>query len=92
MNAKCVFQIWEKKNTKRDIIVYDKIHNDFEFLKFGEKDESNQPTPPQNADFAIKAYGANCGEIVTKNLNKLRPKSWHWIKSNININLLKKRF
>jgi hypothetical protein len=36
-----------------------------------------------NADFVVKAYGTNCGEIITENLEILRPKSWHWIKSNI---------
>lgn len=92
MNAKCVFQIWKKSNVKRKIIVYDKKHNDFQFLKHGPKDEKNQPTPPKNADFVIKAYGSNCGEIKDNNLNSLRPKSWHWIKANIDIEELKKRF
>lgn len=40
----------------------------------------------------MKAYGSNCGEIRTENLQNLRPKSWHWIKSNIDIQILKKRF
>ena len=39
----------------------------------------------------IKAYGGNCGQIVDSNLQSLRPKSWHWIKSNIDIQLLKNR-
>ena len=43
-------------------------------------------------DFALKAYGANCGEIVDGDLSHLRPKSWHWIKSNIDVTELKKRF
>lgn len=92
MSAKCCFQIWKRTENKRPIVIYDKTHEDFEFIKHGPKDENNQPTPPKNADFAIKAYGCNCGEIVEENLNKLRPKSWHWIKSNINKNVLKKRF
>lgn len=92
MNAKCVFQIWIKKETKRNVIRYDKTHKDFMFVKLGPKDINNQPTPPINADFALKAYGSNCGEIVDSNLNELRPKSWHWIKSNINVDKLKKRF
>lgn len=61
-------------------------------VKLGEKDNNCQPTPPVGADFVIKAYGSNCGEIVTKKLDKLRPKSWHWIKSNINVETLKERF
>lgn len=92
MTAKCCFQIWIKKQNKREKIIYDKTHCDFKFLKHGPKDIKNQPTPPQNSDFVIKAYGVNCGEIVDKNLETLRPKSWHWIKSNIKIDLLKNRF
>jgi hypothetical protein len=61
-------------------------------MSFGPKDENGQPTPPVGADFAIRAYGGKCGEIVTENLDKLRPKSWHWIKSNISIPLLIERF
>lgn len=92
MTAKCCFQIWIKKDKKREKVIYDKIHNDFNFLKYGPKDKNNQPTPPENCDFVVKAYGSNCGEIVDTNLEVLRPKSWHWIKSNIDIDLLKKRF
>ena len=58
----------------------------------GPKDKNNQPTPPKNADFAMKAYGSNCGEIKETNMYNLRPKSWHWIKSNINKQLLIERF
>lgn len=92
MTAKCCFQVWIKTKEKRKIITYDKTHKDFVFLKFGPKDKNNQPTPPKNSDFALKAYGSNCGEIKDKNLDILRPKSWHWIKSKIDINLLKERF
>lgn len=92
MNAKCCFQIWRKTDKPRNIIIMDKTHKDFNFVSLGEKDEDNQPTPPKGADFVLKAYGSNCGEIVETGLDKLRPKSWHWIKSNINVNLLKQRF
>ena len=92
MDAKCCFQIWEKRDYKRDKVIYDKIHSDFTFLKLGPKDSNNQPTPPKNSDFVIKAYGSNCGEIKDTNLEQLRPKSWHWIKSNISIDELKNRF
>jgi hypothetical protein len=92
MTAKCCFQIWIKKNTKRRKIIYDKSHSDFIFVKYGPKDKNNQPTPPKNCDFAIKAYGANCGKIMENDLHILRPKSWHWLKSNIDIELLKNRF
>lgn len=92
MSAKCCFQIWKRTDKKRKKTVYDKTHKDFDFLKYGEKDENNQPTPPNNADFVIKAYGSNCGEINSKDLELLRPKSWHWIKSKIDVQILKNRF
>jgi hypothetical protein len=83
MAVKCCFQIWEKKDIQRDFVDLPKKHNDWEFLKLGEKDASGQPTPPANADFALRAYGSTIGEIKTEGLPYLRPKSWHWIKSNI---------
>ena len=92
MTAKCCFQIWVKSKIKRNKVIYDKTHNDFHFLKYGPKDKNNQPTPPKNYDFVIKAYGTNCGEMVDTNLEVLRPKSWHWLKSNIDVELLKNRF
>lgn len=92
MNAKCCFQIWIKKRSKRSIQKLKTTHEDWEFLKFGPKDSNNQPTPPEGADFALRAYGGKCGEIVTENLSQLRPKSWHWIKSKIDKNELIKRF
>jgi hypothetical protein len=92
MGAKCCFQIWKKKEIKRPIVEYAKTHKDFEFLKYGPKDEDGQPTPPEGADFSLKAYGSNCGKIVIEDLDALRPKSWHFIKSKIDTILLKKRF
>lgn len=85
MNAKCCFQIWTRKDEKRKKIKLPKTHRDWEFLAMGPLEkreglEKMQPTPPEGASFAMKAYGSNCGEIVTKGLQKLRPKSWHWIK------------
>jgi hypothetical protein len=92
MAAKCCFQIYQIQQTLRKTITLKTKHPDWEFLSFGPKDGNNQPTPPINADFAIRAYGGKCGEIVTKDLQSLRPKSWHWIKSNIDISLLISRF
>jgi len=43
-------------------------------------------------DFVIRAYGGKCGYIQISELQLLRPKSWHWIKSNIDIQLLIDRF
>ena len=88
MSVKCCFQIWEKKENKRVLVELPKIHNDWEFLKLGKRDSVGQPTPPLNADFALRAYGGKIGEIKTEGLNKLRPKSWHWFKSNIDKNIL----
>jgi hypothetical protein len=83
MMAKCCFQIWEKKVVKREMVRLPISHNDWEFLGFGPKDCNGQPTPPDKSDFALRAYGGKCGEIVTEGLKFLRPKSWHWIKSKI---------
>jgi hypothetical protein len=92
MSAKCSFKIWIKKNVKRSKQIYDKTHKDFNFVKHGPKDEDGQPTPPTDVHFAVKSYGSNCGVIQNDGLEKLRPKSWHWIKSNICVIELKKRF
>tara|TARA_Y100000389_G_scaffold204918_1_gene260793 strand:+ start:12229 stop:13080 length:852 start_codon:yes stop_codon:yes gene_type:complete len=92
MMAKCCFQIWEKSENAREIIKLPTIHNDWQFMKMGELDSNNQPTPPDGADFAIRAYGGSIGQIEISNLMDLRPKSWHWIKSNIDINILMQRF
>jgi predicted RNA methylase len=92
MMAKCCFQIWEKRDTERPIIELSTKHDDWDFLGFGPKDAKGQPTPPEGADFAMRAYGGKCGEIVDTGLEILRPKSWHWIKSKINKNTLIERF
>ena len=88
MSVKCCFQIWEKKENKRELVELPKIHNDWEFLKLGKRDSAGQPTPPLNADFALRAYGGKIGDIKTEGLNELRPKSWHWFKSNIDKKIL----
>jgi len=90
MSVKCCFQIWEKKDIdiEREFIDLPKTHDDWEFLKLGTTDALGQPTPPENADFALRAYGGTIGEIKTEGLMELRPKSWHWLKSNIDKNTL----
>jgi hypothetical protein len=88
MSVKCCFQIWEKRENKRDLIELPKAHNDWQYLKLGKRDSTGQPTPPLNADFALRAYGGKIGDIKTEGLNELRPKSWHWFKSNIDKKLL----
>jgi len=92
MMVKCCFQIWEKREEKREFHDLPTLHDDWDFLDFGPKDSNGQPTPPDGADFAIRAYGGKCGEIVKNNLQTLRPKSWHWIKSKIDTNVLINRF
>jgi hypothetical protein len=92
MMVKCCFQIWEKREVKRQFIDLPISHIDWDFLSFGPKDSKNQPTPPINADFAMRAYGGNIGFIKTEGLDKLRPKSWHWFKSNIDKDILINRF
>ena len=92
MMVKCCFQIWEKREEKRKFHDLPTLHDDWDFLDFGPKDSNGQPTPPDGADFAIRAYGGKCGEIVKINLQILRPKSWHWIKSKIDTNVLINHF
>jgi predicted RNA methylase len=94
MSVKCCFQIWQKKDHIRPLIKLPVKHIDWKFIPFGPKDNKGQPTPPKNIDFAIRAYGGNIGEIKTdeEDLESLRPKSWHWIKSNIDKNILIERF
>jgi hypothetical protein len=92
MQAKCCFQIWEKKEICRNIIELPISHNDWDFLTLGPLDKNNQPTVPKDADFALRAYGGKCGYIIVKDLEKLRPTSWHWIKSKINTQTLIQRF
>ena len=83
MNAKCCFQIYIKKNILRQKKKINTLHNDFEFLNYNIIDK--KLIPPINCDFALKAYGNNCGLIQTDNIKNLRPKSWHFIKSKINV-------
>lgn len=92
MMVKCCFQVWEKRSTQRELVELPTTHDDWEFLGFGPKDSNGQPTPPNGADFAIRAYGGKCGEIVDTGLEDLRPKSWHWIKARVDIKTLVDRF
>ena len=92
MMVKCCFQIWEKIETKRPFIDLPTTHTDWKFLKLGPKDTNGQPTPPLTADFAMRAYGGNIGEIKTEGLNKLTAKSWHWFEMNIDKHILIDRF
>ena len=92
MMVKCCFQIWEKTTDTREKIDLPTCHIDWQFLSLGPIDQKGQPTPPADADFALRAYGGKIGEIRTEGLSELRPKSWHWIKSTIDKKELIRRF
>lgn len=85
INIKCCFQIWEKNDNLRQIEKLDLKHKDWNFLNYKKDDILN-------SDFAIRAYGGNCGEICIHNFESLNPKGWHFIKSNIEKNILKNKF
>lgn len=92
MMVKCCFQIWQRKDEERETIRLSTKHNDWDFLPYGPLDDDKQPTPPNGADFALRAYGGKIGDIRTEGLSELRPKSWHWIKANIDTQELIHRF
>jgi hypothetical protein len=92
MAAKCCFQIWKRRLDARPFIKLPTTHPDWEFMGFGPNDEQGQPTPPIGADFAIRAYGGACGEIVETGLENLYPKSWHWIFARMDRTVLRDRF
>ncbi len=91
MGVKCCFQIWIRTHTPRIPVIFPTTHPDWEFLPFGPKDAAGQPTPPRGADFALRAYGGKIGDIRRDGLDMLRPKSWHWIKSRIDVDTLVER-
>jgi hypothetical protein len=90
LQVKCCFMIWERMNFPRVLEKLPLKHDDWKFLMYGPKDIKNQPTVPEGADFAIRAYGGKIGEIE-KNTALLCPKSWHWVKSNIDVDTLIER-
>ena len=92
MAVKCCFQIWERRTEQRPFVELPTKHADWTFLPFGPLDHNGQPTPPNGADFAMRAYGGKIGEITKSGLQELRPKSWHWFSSNIDIDELISRF
>jgi len=81
IQAKCCFQIWERKENNRDIIKLPTTHKDWDFLK-----------NYNNADFAIRRVGGlNVGELITDDLKNLS-QSYYWIKSVIDKDILIKKF
>lgn len=91
MMAKCCFQIWDRREHQREMHLLETTHPDWDFLPFGPKDARGQPTPPTGAHFAVRAAGGRCGEVKVDNLHLLRPKSWHWLRANIDPTVLKAR-
>lgn len=82
MQAKCCFQVWERKEYKRNPIVLNSTTSDFSFLPFSKIQSSN---------LIVRAYGSNCGEIFhTEDLRYTTlftqgygSRSWHFIKCHI---------
>ena len=92
MSVKCCFQIWERRESARPVVRLSTTHAHWDFLPYGPTDARGQPTPPEGANFAIRAYGGRIGEIRTSDMSALRPKSWHWIRAKEPMNVLKARF
>ena len=86
--TRCCFQIWERgplrKKVKQAI-----THPDWEFLRYS--GTGTNLHPPTEADFVVLAYGSNPGQM-SDDLDRWRPKSVHFIKSNIDVKTLKDRF
>ena len=82
--AQCIFQIWKKTSEIRKIKKFIREHEDFEFLKTGD----------MTADFCIRNTGSasSIGKICTTRTAIKAPRSFHWIKANINDQLLMERF
>ncbi len=92
MTAKCCFQIWERRESKRCLVAEQRTHPHWNFLSLGPLNSTGQPTMPVGADFALRAYGGKCGEIVSTDLETLVPKNWHWIQCKTDKEMLKGRF
>lgn len=71
MKAKCVFQIWKRKDYEREVITLPSFHTDIQFVNKGE------------ASIALKAYGGtgDCGTVL-KEFQDVNPKAYHFIKCN----------
>lgn len=87
MQAKCCFQVWERAAQPRTPVELTTRHADWDYLKLGPLDAKGQPTPPTGASFAVRAYGARCGEIKKTGLDALRPKSWHWLRATAGVDV-----
>ena len=88
-SVRCCFQIWKRMEKPRKKVKEAITHNDWQFLKY--TGSGNDLHPPADADFVVLAYGSNPGQM-SDDLYRWRPKSVHFIKSNIDVEELKFRF
>jgi hypothetical protein len=79
MKAKCCFQVWKRRATPRSLIKLPLTHKDFEVLSY--RTVNGKVAAPENVDFAVRAYGGNCGQI-SLDIEDLAPKSWHFIRAD----------
>jgi predicted RNA methylase len=87
--VKCCFQIWQKLAIERKKIINAIIHRDWMFLS--PYKENGILIPPKDVDFIILAYGSNSGRI-SEDIFRWKPKSIHFIKANIDKDILISRF
>lgn len=78
MKAKCCFQVWKRREIKRELVILPLTHSDFEVLSHITVE--GKVAAPANIDFAVRAYGGNIGQI-SFDIEELAPKSWHFIRS-----------
>ena len=88
-SVKCCFQIWERSDSKRIKPEKKLSHKDWDFVNY--INNNDVLSPPVNADFCLLAYGSKPGQ-VSDDLYRWRPKSVHFIKSNISKQILIDRF
>lgn len=69
----CCFQVWEKREIKRDRKVIYKLSDVKEYFERVE---------PSEADFSIQRVGVNAGRILTSNFQHYSPKNFYFIKAH----------
>jgi len=73
----CCFQIWEKRDYRREKHLIKTQHTDFDFVN-----------DLADTDFIIQRVGANAGAVKVDNLSKWKKPSHYYIKANIDKNKL----
>jgi hypothetical protein len=69
----CCFQIWEKRNIKRERKVIYKLSDLKEYF---------ERVDPELADFSIQRVGYNAGKILTSNFHHYSPENFYFIKAH----------